>query len=164
MFSDNSVYVKSTANIVSAIIVAKNDMGELTYCYSIGSFIINGGVSTLDAKVGGLVAWSVNDKISNSYVNVTMTTSITNFNMYQVVGLLESSQNQASNVYYKKLNNLAGVNGTASSGFKTYTNSPIDDTVNLYSGDSLFNKSDVDDNGNPRLKYEAAFENLTWKD
>ncbi|MCI7003116.1 MAG: hypothetical protein MR904_02065 [Clostridia bacterium] len=157
-------YNNRTSTSLIGGLVAKNDRGELTYCYSTGTFTINGGVSTLDAKVGGLVAWSVNDKISNSYVNVTMTTTITNFNMYQVVGLLESSQNQASNVYYKKLNNLAGVNGTASSGFKTYTNSPTDDTVNLYSGDSLFNKSDVDANGNPRLKYEAAFENLTWKD
>ena len=62
-------YNNRTSTSLIGGLVAKNDRGELTYCYSTGTFTINGGVSTLDAKVGGLVAWSVNDKISNSYVN-----------------------------------------------------------------------------------------------
>lgn len=155
-------YNKAETSYVGGL-VAKNDNGELSYCYATGKFDISASGTSV-AKVGGLVGWSVNDKISYSYVNVTMTTTITNFNMYQVIGQLDSSQNQANNVYYKKSSTLAGVNGSASSGFKTYTNLPTEDGVGLYSGDSLFNKSDVDSNKNPRLNYEATFENITWKD
>ena len=155
-------YNKSETSYIGGL-VAKNDNGELTYCYATGKFDISASGTSV-AKVGGLIGWSVNDKISYSYVNITMTTNITNFNMYQVIGQLDSSQNQANNVYYKKSTSFAGVNGSASSGFKTYTNTPTEDGVGLYSGDSLFNKSDVDSNKNPRLNYEATFENITWKD
>ena len=155
-------YNKGVTSYVGGL-VAKNDQGELTYCYCTSTFTINASSSCV-ANVGGLVGWSVNDKISYSYVNVKYTKTLLNFNIYQAIGLLTSSQGNAINVYYKNILDFACVNGTGdATGFKTYNNLPTESGVELYEGDSMFNKTDVDDEGNPKLTYEATFEAITWK-
>lgn len=157
-----TIYYNKAATSYVGGLVAKNDQGELTYGYCTSTFDIKAS-SSCTANVGGLIGWSVDDKISYSYINVKYTKTLLNFNMYQAVGLLTSSQGNAENVYYKNISNFACVNGTYGSGFISYSTSPTDDGVELYDGDSKFNKTKVDDEGNPKLAYEATFEAIKWK-
>lgn len=142
-------------------LVAKNNNGRLTYCYSVNTFNIQGSVG--NAYIGGLIGVSEGDKISYSYVNVSYTSLPSNFNIYQLVGKLNSSNNNAENVYYKNVNAFVAVNGIQSAGIKSYDNLPTETGVNLYGTGTMFNKSDLY-NGNPRLDFEASFDKVIWKD
>ena len=91
-----------------------------------------------------------------------MTTSVNNFNIYQLIGRLQNSKSSAVNVYYNGLSSVVAINGTMGSGIKAFTTSPLD--AELFGNGTLFTKGDLDGN-NPCLDWEAKlFETIQWQE
>ena len=157
-------YKTSDSSYVGGLVAKNTANASLSYCYNIGGVSVSSasGVLPTGAYVGGLVGWSAYDAISNSYVNAVIATSITNFNVYQLIGFLQGSQSYATNVYYNANIAVTAIRGTTGAGVKSYTTSPLD--CELYGSGTLFNKADTEGN-NPRLDWEAKlFETIEWRD
>ena len=159
------IYYKSVdVSYVGGLVARNTDNASLAYCYNIGDIEVSGasGVLPSEAYVGGLIGWATHDAITYSYVNASFTTSIVNFNTYQLIGMLQGTQSSASHLYYNGNIGVTAIRGTTGSGVSAFSTSPLD--CDLYGSGTLFNRSDTD-GGNPRLDWEAKlFGTIEWRE
>lgn len=159
---DIVIHYNSASKSYVGGIVASNNNGVLAYCYSVSNFTITKEqTNAFNANIGGLVGYSNGDKISYSYVSISKTTSA-DIEIYQVVGNLESELGNSQHIYYKNIAGFSACNKTLS-GASTYSTNPIE-ANSLFNNDTRFNKTDVDDNNNPHLKFERELDSYDWKE
>ena len=151
------------SSYVGGLVAYSKGASSMSYCYNIGNMLVRAEYNVVlnNTYVGGLVGGTTQDNISYSYVNANFTTTVANFNVYQLIGKGRTdSQSSAQNVYYNASQNTGAINGTMGSGVKSFTTTPQD--AQLYGSGTLFNKGDLD-GVNPRLDWEAKlFETIEW--
>ena len=160
----NIYYKTSETSYIGGLVAYSEGSSSMRYCYNVGGINITAeaSVTLSNAYVGGLVGWAATDNISYSYVNSNISTAVNNFNIYQLIGRLQSSKSNAVNVYYNGNTSIVAVNGTLGTGITAYTTSPLD--AELFGNGTLFTKGDLDGN-NPKLDWEAKmFEIINWQE
>lgn len=163
------VFLKTSTTSNIGGLVGKATKAKITYSYAVGDITIAHSSSiTPAAYVGGLVGSMEGDNITYAYANVTKNGSLIGGyvayeGIYQVIGLLSSVGGNSKNVYYKQQPNFDAVQTTANiSGSIISYNNYATEAGGLFETDSKFT-DDALYNGNPTLKWEAAFEALVWK-